>query len=114
MRTFIQPGKTITLTAPGDVSAGDPIKVGQLFGVVATSVANGDPMEVMTVGVHELPKHAGDTPGEGALLFWDDGNSEVTTVASGNLLIGCATEAAAGGDATVKVRLSGTPRADEP
>jgi predicted RecA/RadA family phage recombinase len=113
MNNYLQPGNVVTLTAPaGGVTSGTGYKIGQLF-VVATNDADAtDPFEGMTTGVFTLPKTTGTAWTEGALLYWDDSTDKATTVAAGNLLIGCASVAALSADATGVVRLNATARAD--
>jgi predicted RecA/RadA family phage recombinase len=111
MQNYIQPGNTLTLTAPsGGVTSGTGYKVGQLFVVAANDVAETLPFEGKTDGVYTLPKTTGTAWTEGLLLYWDDSTDKATTVAEDNLLIGCAAEAALSGDTTGTVRLNGTAR----
>ena len=41
MKNFVQDGKNISFTAGADIASGDPVVIGQLPGVAASSVANG-------------------------------------------------------------------------
>ena len=108
MKNFIQKGDTLTLTAPtGGVSSGDGVLVGSLFGIAAGDAAENDNVEVQTTGVFDLPKATGAVT-QGAKIYWDNTNKNVTTTATGNTLIGAATVAAVSGDATVQVKLNGT------
>lgn len=108
MRNYIQPGNTITLTAPaGGVVAGGGYKIGQIFVVAVTDAAAGDPFEGMTEGVFDLPKNTAQALTEGALVYWDDTNDEVTTTTTGNLPIGVAVKAALAADAEGRIRLHG-------
>lgn len=112
----VQEGKALTFTAgSGGVTGGTGVKLGQIFGVIEADAAEGELYTVQTEGVYNLPKNDGDTPGIGALVYWDDTAKDVTTTASGNMLIGChvGTAAAGSGDATLPVRLNGTAIADE-
>jgi predicted RecA/RadA family phage recombinase len=111
MNNYLQPGDTVTLTAPsGGVVSGTGYKIGQLFVVAKNTVAATLPFEGKTTGVHTLPKTTGTAWTEGALLYWDDSTDKATTVAEDNLLIGCAVEAADSGDTTGTVRLNGIAR----
>lgn len=113
MKTFIQKGDVITLTAPaGGVVSGVGYKVGQLFVVATSNAAEATQFEGMVIGVFRLPKAAGAI-GEGALVYWNNTNMNVTTTASGNLLIGVATLGGAlSGDTHVNVRLNGVASAN--
>ena len=106
-KNFIQPGNTLTLTAPSDVSSGDGVLVGTIFGIAAGAAVSGAEFEAMTEGVFEMTKATGAIT-QGAKVYWDNTNKNVTTTATANTLIGAATVAAASGDATVPVRLNGT------
>jgi predicted RecA/RadA family phage recombinase len=56
MKTYVQPGKTITLTAPYAVTSGDGLLVGSIFGVAAGTAALGETVEAALVGVYEMKK----------------------------------------------------------
>jgi len=108
MKNFIQKGDTLALTAPtGGVSSGDGVLVGSLFGIAAGDAAENENVEVQTCGVFELSKATGAVT-QGAKIYWDNTNKNVTTTATANTLIGAATVAAVSGDATVQVKLNGT------
>ena len=105
-RNFVQPGNTITLTAPSAVASGEGLAVGQFFGIAVTDAEAGAQVEAALTGVFELPK-AAVAVSQGDALYWDAGASNLTTTATGNTLIGAATETAATGAATARVRLNG-------
>lgn len=107
MKNFVQDGEVVTLTAPYAVASGGGALVGSLFGVAASTVANGAQGEFCTEGVFDLAKASGAVT-QGAKIYWDNAAKVVTTTASGNTLIGAATQAAQSGDATARVRLNGT------
>lgn len=107
---FIQPGDCLTLTAPtGGVVAGTAYLIGNLLVVATTTVAQTLPFEGCVEGVFTLPKATGQTWTEGALLYWDNTNKNLTTTSTSNYRVGCAVAAAASGDTTGKVRLTGGP-----
>lgn len=59
MKIYIQDGDMITVTAPvGGVTSGQGLLVGSLFGVVASNAAEGEAVEIATMGVFDLPKDA--------------------------------------------------------
>ena len=109
MKTFIQPGHTVTLAAPYDVVSGDCLKVGAIVGVAANDARAGAEVEVMLTGVHDLAKAASQAWTVGAKIYWDDTNKVTTTTATSNTLIGVALLAVAGGasDTIGRVRLNG-------
>ncbi len=108
MKNFIQKGDTLTMAAPtGGVASGDGVLVGSLFGIAAGDAAENDNVEVQTTGVFDLPKATGAVT-QGAKVYWDNTNKNVTTTATANTLIGAATVAALSGDATARVKLNGT------
>lgn len=110
MKNYIQPGETITLPAPADVASGDAVLVGAVFGVASATAVTGADVEVARRGVFEMAKKTAQAWTAGAKLYWDATNSEVTTTASGNTLIGAAAVAAASADVLGKVLLDGVVR----
>lgn len=104
---FIQPGESITLTAPYAVTAGQGAIVGNLFGVAALTIASGIRGEFIMEGVFSLTKTAAQVFAEGAIAYWDNAAKSVTAVSTGNYRIGAASVAAIAGDANVTVRLNG-------
>lgn len=109
MKTYVQEGDALEFTAPsGGVVAGNGYLIGSIFGVARTTAAEGAAFILDTGGVYTLPKKAGDTPAQGAVVYWDDTNKYVTTTASGNTKIGAhaAAAAAASAAATLPVRLN--------
>lgn len=108
MKNFIQRGDVITVTAPtGGVTSGQGVLVGNLFGVAATTAAEGESVEIATVGVYELPKLASAVIAAGARVAWNDTANQVVLPSTGMVPIGIATIAAGNGAPTVHVRLDG-------
>lgn len=108
MKNFVQPGDTLTLTAPYAVASGAGALVGSIFGVATGTVASGDEGEFKTTGVFDLAKTSALAISVGDKVYWDNTNKEVNKTASGNTLVGVATTAAANPSATVNVRLNGS------
>ncbi|MBN7761618.1 DUF2190 family protein [Zavarzinia compransoris] len=110
MKNYVQPGNTISLTAPYAVASGDGLLVGSIFGVATGSVALGETVEAALVGVFDLKKVASQAWAAGDKVYWDNTNKEATKTATANTLIGIATEAVAGGagDVIGRVRLNGS------
>lgn len=86
----------MTVPAPYDVSSGDGVLVGSLFGVAAYNAAQGSPVEIATTGVFDLPKTAGDTPAQFGHLYWNAAARAITTTSAGNALVGIAALSALG------------------
>lgn len=107
MKNFIQIGKTITLNAPYDVSSGNGILVNALFGVASTDALAGEEVETVLEGVFELPKKDDQQVDQGAKLYWDTANKQLTTTATGNVRVGAASVAAGPTEPTVQIRLNG-------
>ncbi|HBQ31801.1 MAG TPA: hypothetical protein DD739_03645 [Ochrobactrum anthropi] len=106
MKNYIQPGDSITVPAPADVKSGDLVVVGDLFGVAQFSAASGDPVEIATKGVFELPKVSAQAWSVGAKVYYVAADKNISTTATGNTFIGHATEAAANPSDFGAVRLS--------
>ena len=108
MKNYVQPGNTITLTAPYAVTSGDGLLVGSIFGIASEDTALNDPVEAALTGVFDLTKVGSQAWTVGAKVYWDDTNKRCTTVATDNTLIGAAVEAVASGagDVIGRVRLN--------
>ncbi len=85
---YVQPGNTITRTAPYAAASG----------------------EGLLVGVFDLTKAGSQAWTVGSKIYWDDTNKRTTTVSTDNAAIGVATEAVASGagDTVRRVRLNGS------
>lgn len=103
---FVQEGKALNYTPSGaDVASGDFVLIGTIGGVAKTDIADGKTGAVHVSGVFSAPKASGAVT-QGAKLYWNSTNSNLTTTASGNTIVGVAAEAAASGDANVKILLN--------
>ncbi len=110
MRNFITPGEHVTITAAAAITSGQPVLVGDLFGVAQGDAAIGEDVVIVRRGVFELPKTSAQAWTVGAKVYWDGTNNVCTTTASGNKLIGVAVAVAANPSATGRVLLDGTIR----
>lgn len=106
MKNYIQKGENLTAPAPYDVLSGGGLKIGDLFGIATVDGLSGEPVTFVTTGVFAVDKVSANTFTVGAKVYWDDAAKLATSTASGNTLIGAATEAAGAGAATVAVRLN--------
>ncbi|WNG25816.1 DUF2190 family protein [Cystobacter fuscus] len=109
MKTFIQPGSTLTLTAPaGGVVSDGVYLIGALVVVAEVSAAAGQQFAAGHSGVYgPHPKTAGEAWTEGALLYWNNTTKALTTTATNNTRAGYAYRAASSGDTTGTVFLRG-------
>jgi predicted RecA/RadA family phage recombinase len=107
MKNYIQPGDTLTLTAPAAILSGGVVIVGSIIGVANGDADNGAPVDVDTVGVFTLSKVSALAIAAGDVVYYDSATKLVNKTASGNTKLGVATEAAANPSATVAVRLNG-------
>ena len=109
MKNYIQPGNTLTLTAPYAVASGDGLLVGSIFGVASGTAAVGESVEAALTGVYDLKKVASQAWAAGDKIYWDNTAKNTTKTLTSNTLIGVATEAVAGGatDLIGRVRLNG-------
>ena len=109
MKNYVQPGNTITLTAPYAVTSGDGLLIGSIFGVAAGTAAVGEAVEAALTGVYDLKKVASQAWAAGDKVYWDNTAKEATKTTTSNNLIGVAVVAVAGGagDTIGRVRLNG-------
>jgi predicted RecA/RadA family phage recombinase len=115
MNNYTQPGNVLDLTAPaGGVVSGTAYQIGQLFVVAKVTAAATETFAAQVTGVAELPKNNAQAWTEGALLYWDDTGKELTTTATGNMLVGAAAEDKLTTDTVGNIRLNGIARPDEP
>ena len=110
MKNYVQPGNTITLTAPYAVASGDGLLVGSIFGVASGTAALGETVEAALTGVYDLKKVASQAWAAGDKVYWDNTAREATKTTTSNTLIGVAVVAVAGGagDTIGRVRLNGS------
>jgi predicted RecA/RadA family phage recombinase len=112
MKNYLQNGHMVRVAAPaGGIASGDALVVGSLFGIAAYSSAEGDPVELSTTGVFQLPKASAAGLTVGARVAWDNTAKDVTTPATGRFPVGVAVEAAGNGVISVAVRLDGVATA---
>jgi predicted RecA/RadA family phage recombinase len=91
MKTFVESGQALTLTAPsGGVVSGSAYLIGSLVVIATETVAQTLPFEGIPVGVVDLPKVAEQGWTEGEKLYWDVSPAGLTTTSSGNTLVGVA------------------------
>jgi predicted RecA/RadA family phage recombinase len=112
MKNFVQPGDTITITAPTSITSDDFVAIGSLFGFAVTSAASGEDVSIRTTGVFETAVSSSAPVTVGAQIFWSgetlttastDGDAEAPTAF---LMVGVAVSpASAGAAVTVHVKI---------
>lgn len=109
MKNYVQKGENITITATAAATSGQGVLVGNLFGIAAGNAEIGDALDLVTVGVFDMPKVSTDVLAVGDFVYWDD-TAKLATAdddTGNNGLIGLAVTAAANPSGTVNVRLNG-------
>jgi predicted RecA/RadA family phage recombinase len=78
MKNYVQRGENITVPAPAPATSGAVVVVGDLIGIASGDAAEGEPLDLVTVGVFELPKVAADAFPLGGAAFWRASDGLVT------------------------------------
>lgn len=106
---YIQPGKTLTLTAPYQRNSGQAAKIGAaLIAISLQTLANAASGEWATEGVWDVDKNSAEAWTIGDKVYWDNTNKVFTTTSTSNTLAGVAVAAAANPSSTGRLRLNGT------
>jgi predicted RecA/RadA family phage recombinase len=105
MASYVQGDCLLDYTPSAAVAAGDVVVLNDLVCVAPVAIAANKLGAVSVEGVWTLAKASGAI-GQGALVYWDATNSNITTTSSGNKRAGKAAKAAASGDTTVQVLIN--------
>jgi predicted RecA/RadA family phage recombinase len=106
MKTFLQPGATLEISAPYAAASGAGVQVGAaLFGVAMDAMSSGAAGVIATEGCYQLAKTTGQAYTVGQRLFWDNSGKLLTATSTSNLAVGVAIAAAASADTVANVRL---------
>ncbi|WP_440978573.1 DUF2190 family protein [Sphingomonas pseudosanguinis] len=105
-RNYVQPGDTLTLIAPRNLTSGAGFMVGGIFAIALTSAAAGTPVEGCRIGVFDAAKATGAWT-QGQKLYWDNTAFNLTTTSTNNTLVGAAAQAQASADTVGRVLLTG-------
>lgn len=103
---FVQPGEVIDYTAGANIASGQVVLMGARIGVALKAIANGETGPMQVTGVFNIAKLSTDNMAQGALLYWDNTNSRLTTTASGNTLAGFAAAAAGATTTSVNIKIN--------
>lgn len=108
MKTGIQPGKVLDLTAPGGGVVSDQgYIIGGLLVVATHDAAATETFAALTEEVVEMAVNAADTPAEGAEAWWDDSGKEWRTASASGRYPAGTFVAAKNASNLVKVKLKG-------
>lgn len=107
MKNFFAKGCTMLLPAvAGALVSGQSVVIGDVVGVSQGNYAIGEDAVLALDGVFILPKASSGAIAQGVKLYVAASAGNITATASTNKFVGYAYEAAADGDATVKVLLA--------
>lgn len=106
MKTFVQPGDVLSLTAPYDVTSGKGFQIGALFAVAQFDALSGAAVEGLRKGVLDLAKVSAQAWAVGESIYWDNSAKLATNVkGTANLRIGTAVAVAANPTSTGRLVL---------
>lgn len=110
MKNYVSSGAHFDVTLAAPVTSGDLVTVGDLVGVAQSTGIAGATIALVRCGIFTLPKLEAQAWTVGQKVYWDSGNSRLTTVASGNRLVGVASAIAANPSTTGEALLDGVTR----
>lgn len=105
--TYYQRGETLYYTPEEDTEAGQVVDLKTRIGVAAEDIPANHPGGLHVVGVFSMAKKDGDEIAQGAAVYYDSGEEEITTTEGSNTPAGYAAASAASTDTTVLVKLLG-------
>lgn len=103
---FLQNGDVLDHTPSSAKTSGQVVVIGARIGVCLAAIAANATGPLAVKRVFTLPKLSTDVVAQGALLYWDNGNTRLTTTVGSNVLAGYATAAAGNGVATVAININ--------
>lgn len=110
MASYVSEGKVMEHTPGSALTAGQPVLIGSSLLTVATQpIAANTAGSVATGGVWDIAKGTGNGTAitVGAALYWDNGNSVVTTSSNGTVACGYAWSSATNAASSVQLKLNG-------
>ncbi len=113
MKSYIQEGDVVTVTAPADVDSGDFVQVGRIRGVAMTDAASGAKVELRTTGVYDIEKLGTEEFASVGLPVYvvlsGNGVKKVTTASTtANVLVGINLETSGAVAGKLRVKLMPT------
>lgn len=103
---YVQPGDVIDHIAGSNIVSGQVVLIGVRVGVALAAIASGATGPLQVTGVFTIAKLSTDVVAQGDILYWDNGNSRLTTTASTHKVAGYATAAAGNGITTVNIKIN--------
>lgn len=112
MKNFKYSGQTITIVAAAALSSGDPVQVGDLFGVAVKDAEIGDSVEIQLAGVvSTIKKDETVAFAQGAPCYWDVADANLNDDDVNNKLAGYAYVAVLAADTHMTILLPYGPAA---
>ncbi len=106
-KNYLGEGNVLQYAAGGAaVASGAVVLMGKRLAVAIADIAANTTGSVTVVGIFSIAKLTTDVIAQGDLLYWDAGNSRLTSTAAGNTLAGFAVAAAGNGVTTVNIKIN--------
>jgi predicted RecA/RadA family phage recombinase len=90
MNNFVHEGHFLEVTAPYDVTNGDGLLRGALFGIATSWARQGETVSISTAGVFDLKRGLEEHWEVGEPIYWDDVAKRFTREARGAVMVGFA------------------------
>ena len=103
---YVQDGKVLDYTAGADIASGDLVVMGEVVGVALADIADTETGSVAVECVFDLTCLGTDVIAIGDVVYWDAGNSRITTTASTHKCAGFAAAASPDAQTTCRVKLN--------
>lgn len=105
MKNYVQPGEVLDLTAPANLTSGQAVLIGTIFGVARQAIASGAVGPVQVAGVVTVPKDTALVINAGDRVFWVPGSSWVNKTVTAQVCVGRAVETTLAATPTVAILL---------
>lgn len=106
MKNSVQPGNTLDVVAPNDVTSGLGVRIGSIFGVAFASKLSGEVVAIGVEGVYDVAKLSTDAMNVGDKVNWNNTTKQLQLAAGDLDGVGTVVEAAPNPSASVKVKLT--------
>lgn len=103
---YVMTGQVLDYVAGSNIAVGAVVLMVNRIGVALAAIASGATGAVAVQGVFTVAKLSTDVVAQGDLLYWDAGNSRLTTTASTHKVAGYAAKAAGNGVTTVEININ--------